>query len=125
MAKVTALPEGQTSGDLMTQFIETATKKSQNWTFDAKQNHFYALNEGVCDLEFKVGDTVKQIRPTENFGIETEFTSFSVKALTDDEDITSAYSIAATRYGYPGMDKIKDIETAKPAENQPKEPVDK
>ncbi|MEW4371778.1 hypothetical protein [Paenibacillus kandeliae] len=118
MPTVSALPESQTSGDLMTQFIETADKKGVTWTYKEEQNHFYIQNEGEIDLEFKVGDYRMTLRPTENFGKQLDFTSVNVKAITDKDDKTAAYSVYATQYGYPGKDKVEGIETAKPAQNQ-------
>lgn len=119
MAKVTALPEGQTSGDLMTQFIETADKKGKTWTYETEQNHFFIQNEGEIDLQVKVADQLVTLRPTDQFGKELDFTSFNVKAVTDDDEKTGSYSVFATKYGFPGMDKLEKIDTAKPAMNQP------
>lgn len=118
MPKVTALPEGQTSGDLMTQFIETADKKGITWTYETEQNHFFIQNEGEIDLQVKVGDQSFTLRPTEQFGKQMDFTSFNVKAVTEDDEKTGSYSAFATKYGYPGMDKLEKIDTAKPAQNQ-------
>jgi len=124
MPKVKSKPEGQTNGDLMIQFIDTVDKKGKTWEYETTQNHFFIQNEGELDIEVKVADETRTLRPTEQFGRKMDFTSFTAKAVTDEDEKTAGYSVYATEFGYPGKDKVEDIETAKPATNEPTDPED-
>lgn len=110
MTKVNVQPEGQTNGDQMTQFTEVAWKKSATYSFDVQQNHFYLLNQGNEVIEVKVGGRTRTIDPGESWGEEVDFTSFSVKALTDDDEEGAQFHAMATVYGIPGIDRIKGLQ---------------
>ncbi|WP_339259587.1 hypothetical protein MKZ12_07275 [Paenibacillus sp. FSL R5-0713] len=110
MTKVNVQPEGQTNGDQMTQFTEVAWKKSATYSFDMKQDHFYLLNQGNEVVEVKVGGQTRTIDPGESWGEELEYNSFSVKALTDDDDRGAQFHAIATVYGIPGIDRIKGLQ---------------
>lgn len=121
--RVTAKPEGQTNGDLVTQVTGTVGKKTETFSYEREQNHLFVQNEGAVDIELKVGDETRVLRGNDQFGKELDYTSFTLKALTEDGD-TAAYTSYATEYGYPGKPKVEDVEVNKPgitSKKQPKE----
>ena len=104
--KVTVEPVGHTNGDQMIQFTDTAPNKARTFSFDTQQNHLYVANEGTEHIEVKAGDVTRTIAPGESWGEPLNYNSFTVKALTDDDDLTNAFSVAATVYGLPGADRV-------------------
>lgn len=119
--RVTAKPEGQTNGDLVTQVTGTVGKKTETFTYPRQQNHLFVQNEGVIDIELKVGDETRVLRGNDQFGKELDYTSFTLKALTDDDE-TAAYTSYATEYGYPGKAKVEDVVVNKPGVTSKKQP---
>lgn len=109
MTKVKVEPVGQTNGDQMIQFVDTAPSKGRTFSFDTQQNHLYVANDGPEHLEVKAGDVTRTIAPGESWGEPLNYTSFAVKALTNDEEMTNAFSVAATVYGLPGADRVPGI----------------
>lgn len=109
MTKVKVEPVGQTNGDQMIQFVDTAPSKGRTFSFDTQQNHLYVSNDGPEHLEVKAGDVTRTIAPGESWGEPLNYSSFTVKALTDDEEMTNAFSVAATVYGLPGADRVPGI----------------
>lgn len=121
--RVTAKPEGQTNGDLVAQVTGTVGKKTETFTYPRQQNHLFVQNEGVIDIELKVGDETRVLRGNDQFGKELDYTSFTLKALTDDDE-TAAYTSYATEYGYPGKAKVEDVVVNKPGVTSKKQPKD-
>lgn len=121
--RVTSKPEGQTNGDLVTQVTGTVGKKTETFSYERKQNHLFVQNEGVIDIELKVGDETRVLRGNDQFGKEIDYTGFTLKALTDDDE-TAAYTSYATEYGYPGKAKVEDVVVNKPGVTSKKQPKD-
>lgn len=121
MTKVTAKPEGQTNGDLIVQITELATKKSETYTYETEQNHIFVQNESEHDIEVKVGDQTRVLAPLKQFGLETDFTKFSVKALVEGDE-TLQFTAHATSYGYPGKAKVENVTVNKPGLTSTKQP---
>jgi len=119
--RVTSKPEVQTNGDLVTQVTGTVGKKTETFSYERKQNHLFVQNEGVIDVELKVGDETRVLRGNDQFGKELDYTSFTLKALTDDDE-TAAYTSYATEYGYPGKAKVEDVVVNKPGVTSKKQP---
>lgn len=119
--RVTSKPEGQTNGDLVTQVTGTVGKKTETFSYERGQNHLFVQNEGVIDIELKVGDETRVLRGNDQFGKELDYTSFTLKALTDDDE-TAAYTSYATEYGYPGKAKVEDVVVNKPGVTSKKQP---
>lgn len=121
--RVTAKPEGQTNGDLVTQVTGTVGKKTETFSYEREQNHLFVQNEGAVDIELKVGDETRVLRGNDQFGKELDYTSFTLKALTEDDE-TAAYTSYATEYGYPGKAKVEEVVVNKPGVTSKKQPKD-
>lgn len=119
--RVTAKPEGQTNGDLVTQVTGTVGKKTETFSYERPQNHLFVQNEGAIDIELKVGEETRVLRGNDQFGKELDYTSFTLKALTEDDE-TAAYTSYATEYGYPGKAKVEEVVVNKPGVTSKKQP---
>lgn len=109
MTKVQVEPQGQTNGDQMIQFTDTATMKGRTFSFDVEQNHLYVSNESTEQLEVKAGGETRTLPPGESWGEPLNYSSFTIRALTGEEDETYQFSVAATVYGLPGADRVNGI----------------
>jgi hypothetical protein len=75
---VTAIPRGQSNGETITSFADSAETTSRTYTYPSLQNALTVVNRGKSNLTVTVNATPYTITPDNSRRIVVDFTSFSI-----------------------------------------------
>lgn len=89
MPKVTAIPRGQSNGDIITEFVDTANISATTFVYPNEQESLTIRNDGVADVTLTLNGTSYTVQPSKSKSVEVVFISFSISSVSGTQQFTA------------------------------------